>query len=153
MRYLIRHADAGDKHQWSGPDDQRPLSDTGLREAEGLIALLADFPIARIVTSPAVRCIQTMLPLADNRRLPLTTDVALAVGADVDRALGLLLAPEADGVVLCSHRELIAPLMARLRVRGAPVGDDADWPKGSVWVIEAADGAITTATYLPPSQG
>ena len=153
MRYLVRHADAGDKHQWRGPDDQRPLSDTGRREADGLIALLRDVPIVRIVSSPAVRCTQTMQPLARKRQLPLSIDAALAAGADVDRAIELLLAPDADGVVWCSHRELIAPLMARLQERGAPIGDQPDWAKGSVWAIEVADGAITRAAYLPPSLG
>jgi hypothetical protein len=54
------------------------------------------------------------------------------VGADIDREVELLLAPEADGVARCSHRELIAPVMARLQERGAPIGDDVDWAKRHV---------------------
>ena len=150
MRYLVRHADAGDKLRWSGPDEQRPLSDVGRREADGLVSLLARFPIARIVSSPAVRCRQTVQPLANHRQLQLAVDTALAVGADVDRLVELLVHPDADGVAWCSHRELIAPLLVRLRERGAPIGDDADWSKGSVWVFDVADGSIASATYLPP---
>jgi broad specificity phosphatase PhoE len=33
VRYLVRHADAGDKRAWTGPDDDCPLSSTGYREA------------------------------------------------------------------------------------------------------------------------
>jgi phosphohistidine phosphatase SixA len=153
VRYLVRHADAGDKLRWSGPDEQRPLSDIGHREADGLVSLLARFAIARIVSSPAVRCRQTVEPLAHHRQLQLSIDSALAVGADVDRAVELLVHPDADGVAWCSHRELIAPLLARLRERGAPIGDDADWPKGSVWVFDVADGSIASAMYLPPIDG
>jgi len=153
VRYLVRHADAGDKLQWSGPDEQRPLSDVGRREAEGLVSLLAGFPIVRIVSSPAVRCRQTVEPLANQRHLQLSVDTALAVGADLDRAVELLLHPDADEVAWCSHRELIAPLLVRLRERGAPISDDADWPKGSVWVFDVADGSIASAMYLPPFEG
>ncbi len=153
MRYLVRHADAGDKLHWSGPDEQRPLSDVGRREADGLVSLLARFPIARIVSSPAVRCRQTVEPLANHRQLQLSLDSALAVGADVDRVVELLVHPDAEGVAWCSHRELIAPLIIKLRGRGAPIGDDVAWSKGSVWVFDPADGSIASAMYLPPVDG
>jgi phosphohistidine phosphatase SixA len=153
VRYLVRHADAGDKREWTGPDDHRPLSEMGYREAEGLIAQLAGYPITQIVSSPAVRCRQTVEPLANQLHLQVSVDAALAVGADVDRAVELLLHPDADAVAWCSHRELIAPLLVRLRERGAPISDDADWPKGSVWVFDVADGSIASAMYLPPVRG
>lgn len=152
MRYLVRHADAGNKREWTGPDDDRPLSDAGYREAEGLIAQLASHPIARIMSSPAVRCRQTVQPLAEQRHLAIRTDAALAVDGDVDRAAALLLDSQADDVVLCTHGELIRPLLGRLRELGAPLGDQVSWPKGSVWLVEAVDGAITKATFLPPRQ-
>ncbi|HEX8861864.1 MAG TPA: hypothetical protein VGC06_22715 [Actinomycetes bacterium] len=43
--------------------------------------------------------------------------------------------------------------MVRLQDLGAPISDRPDWAKGSVWVIEVADGTITEAKYLPPFQG
>jgi broad specificity phosphatase PhoE len=150
VRYLVRHADAGDKRAWTGPDDDRPLSSTGHREAEGLAALLASFPVSEIVSSPAVRCWQTVQPLAEQRRLAVRTDGALAADAEVDRAVALVLDTLAVDMVLCTHGELIGPVIGRLRELGAPIGDDVGWPKGSVWLLESADGAITRATYLPP---
>jgi ABC-type phosphate/phosphonate transport system substrate-binding protein len=89
-------------------------------------------------------------PLANQLHLQVSVDAALAVGADVDRAVELLLHPDADAVAWCSHRELIAPLLIRLRERGAPISDQANWPKGSVWVFDVADGSIASAMYLPP---
>jgi broad specificity phosphatase PhoE len=152
MRYLVRHADAGDKRAWTGHDDDRPLSNAGHREAAGLVAQLAGHSIAEIVSSPAVRCLQTVQPLAERRRLAIRTDAALTVDADVDLAVALLLYPRADDVVLCTHGELIGPMLDRLRGLGAPIGDGATWPKGSVWALEAVDGRVTTATFLPPRQ-
>ncbi|HSO55029.1 MAG TPA: hypothetical protein VL330_20350, partial [Actinomycetes bacterium] len=42
---LVRHADAGDKHRWQGPDRLRPLSLAGQAEAAGLVVRLEDYPI------------------------------------------------------------------------------------------------------------
>ena len=152
MRYLVRHGDDGDKRLWTGPEEDRPLSATGRLEAEGLIALLAGYPIHEIVSSPALRCSQTVEPLAGQRRLVVRTDAALSVDADPDRAVALVLDSSTDGAVLCTHGELIRPVLARLRELGAPLGDELAWPKGSVWALEAVDGTITKATYLPPRQ-
>jgi phosphohistidine phosphatase SixA len=150
VRYLVRHADAGDKHLWDGPDDDRPLSIAGHREAEGLIAQLDGYAISEIISSPAVRCWQTVRPLAEQRHLAIRTDTALTVNADPNLAVALLLDPRTDNVMLCTHGELIGPLLARLQKLGAPIGDEATWPKGSVWALEAVDGQITRATFLPP---
>jgi broad specificity phosphatase PhoE len=150
VRYLVRHADAGDKQAWTGPDDDRPLSSAGLREAQGLIGLLAAYPIGEILSSPAVRCLQSVQPLAERRRMAVRIDCALGVDADLDRAMALLLDASGDDAVLCTHGELIKPLLGRLRELGAPIGEQLSAPKGSVWLLEAADGGITRATYLPP---
>ena len=69
MPYLVRHAHAGDKRAWLGPDAVRPLSTPGRREAHGLLTRLRDHPITRILSSPAVRCLQTVEPLARRRGL------------------------------------------------------------------------------------
>src|SRR6266540_2687066 len=138
MRYLVRHGHAGDKHLWAGADDDRPLSSTGQREARGLVALLAGYSVDKIVSSPALRCAQTVQPLAEQRGLVVRTEVAL------------LLDSSGANVVMCTHGELIRPLLGRLLEFGAPLGDELTWPKGSVWALEAVDGTITRATYLPP---
>jgi phosphohistidine phosphatase SixA len=52
MLLVVRHADAGDKRTWKGPDSLRPLSPTGHHQAEGLIVRLEDYPVERILCSP-----------------------------------------------------------------------------------------------------
>lgn len=150
MLYLVRHADAGDKHAWQGNDRDRPLSETGRREAEGLVALLRGHPIGAIVSSPAVRCSQTVRPLAAARGLPVQLDRFLEVDADTDHVLARLLGSEHDEMVWCTHGELIGLLLERLRRDGAPISGQAVWPKGSVWLLELAHGTVRAATYLAP---
>ena len=152
MIYLLRHAHAGNKRTWSGPDGRRPLSATGRREAAGLVPLLHDRPIATILSSPALRCEQTVRPLAEQRGLPVGLDGRLDVDAGVDDAAGLI-RPDLDDVVLCSHGELIGQLLGLLRERGAPIGRDAQWPKGSTWLLRLSGDRVAEATYLPPPGG
>ena len=81
MVCLIRHAHAGDKHQWPGRDHDRPLSVPGQHEAHGLLVRLRGYPISRILASPAVRCAQTVEPLSQRRAVPIELVDALRVDA------------------------------------------------------------------------
>ena len=80
MLMVVRHADAGDRRSWNGPDMLRPLSAAGRRQAEGLVIRLEDFPVERILCSPALRCRQTAEPLARDRFLEMEPVEALGVG-------------------------------------------------------------------------
>ena len=150
MPYLVRHAQAGDKHAWAGPDVLRPLSGSGRREACGLVTQVRDYPVAKILSSPAVRCLQTVEPLAARRGLPVECAEVLGVDADPAGLLDLLLDPAAAEAVVCSHGELIGTALKRLVGDHAGAWDELGWPKGSTWVLEVAGGQVTRHRYLPP---
>jgi broad specificity phosphatase PhoE len=97
------------------------------------------YPIARIVSSPSVRCLQTVEP-AD----------ALAVDADPAALAALLLNPVAHEAVLCSHGELIGAVLIRLVRPDLADAGQLTWPKGSAWVLEVDAGQVRQAHYLPP---
>jgi 8-oxo-dGTP diphosphatase len=152
MRYLIRHAHAGNKRAWTGPDELRPLSERGRLQAAAVVRLLAGRPIERILTSPTTRCRQTMDPLARDRRLPVDDEWALVVGAPVEHLERLLCDPATDQAALCTHGEAIAELFARLDGR-LELSEQPRWQKGSVWLLDGLDGPSPTAIYLPPWPG
>jgi phosphohistidine phosphatase SixA len=83
MLLLVRHADAGNKQRWAGPDSLRPLSANGHAEAAGLVVRLEDYPISRVLSSPTLRCSQTVDPLARDRWLHVDHQEALGVDADL----------------------------------------------------------------------
>jgi phosphohistidine phosphatase SixA len=89
MLLLVRHADAGDKRDWDGPDLLRPLSPVGGRQAVGLVERLWDYPVEQILSSPAVRCHQTVQPLARDRYLRIESAPTLGVGVDPKQVLAL----------------------------------------------------------------
>ncbi len=143
--YLIRHAHAGQREE--GIDDRsRPLSDKGIIRAEELVTLLAQRPIDRIVSSPAVRCVQTVEPLAQARGLGIGLHDVLWEDASATDTLAFLenVLPALSGLVVCSHGNIIPELLDLLDRRQVPViGHGCE--KGSVWVLTHLDGRWTDA--------
>src|SRR4029450_1643871 len=136
MLLVVRHADAGDKRTWTGPDSLRPLSPSGRLQADGLVVRLEDYPIERILCSPTLRCYQTAEPLARDRLLRIETVPELGVGATPAPLLALFWDLELRPSVLCTPGEGIGLLLTRLIADALVVEDPLDWPKGSAWLLE-----------------
>ena len=64
MLYLVRHAKAGGRQEWRGDDRLRPLSKEGRRQADSLARRLARLTTGDLLSSPYLRCVQTVEPLA-----------------------------------------------------------------------------------------
>ena len=145
---VVRHAHAGDREPWDGDDRRRPLSPTGMAQATGLVRQLAPYHVARVASSPLVRCVQTVEPLARERGLTVASEDQLAEGADPP-GTWTLLAEAGTGTVLSSHGDVIGAVVHRLRDLGV-VDGDARWPKASTWVVEIDDrGRPCAADHLP----
>jgi|SRR6476619_4455622 len=147
--YLVRHAKAGSRRDWSKDDDLRPLSPVGHRQAARIADALADTGATRVVSSPFVRCRQTLDPLAQRLRLPLELSDALAEGAPVTDTLRLIEKVSAETAALCTHGDVVGNLIEHLKNAGVPVDDDR-LEKGSIWELETRDGEIVGAHYQPP---
>ena len=148
--YLVRHAHAGDRSDFDGPDRQRPLSSRGWRQAEGLRDALADAGITRLVASPFVRCIQTLEPLAAKLGVPVEPDERLEEGAGARGALELAGALRAAPAAFCSHGDVIPDILDELLRRGLELRDELRWQKASAWVLAWDGDRLATGRYLPP---
>ncbi len=122
---LVPHVDAGDRGQWRGDQDERPLSDFGKRQAEALRDALLISPVVRLFASPALRCRMTIEPIAEATGLPVETLPSLAEeqpgechGAMVKRgeaALREIALRQPEGrVIACSHGDLIPEVGHRI---------------------------------------
>lgn len=69
MILLVRHASAGDRDEWEGDDRLRPLDERGRRQADELVELLEQYEVTRLLSSPSLRCVQTVEPFAEARGL------------------------------------------------------------------------------------
>jgi broad specificity phosphatase PhoE len=152
--YLVRHAKAGDRDSWVGDDELRPLSGRGHLQARGLIDVLADARFERLISSPYVRCMETVVPLATVRRMAVEPADALAEGASLDEALALVRKHSGNGAVMCTHGDVMPMLLDYYAAHGVDIGPAPQWPKGCTWVLDTdATGEVRAARYLPPPVG
>lgn len=151
MLYLVRHAKAGSRADWVGDDRLRPLTEGGVRQAEALAERLADIVAddAELVSSPYVRCVQTIEPLATRLGRSVKLDDRLAEDAGFAGALELL-TDLPDGSVLCSHGDVIPETVEALLRRGCVLSGSPESGKGAVWVLTRRGTEVVHAEAWPP---
>jgi broad specificity phosphatase PhoE len=107
----------------------------------------------RILSSPYVRCIESVVALASVRGLAIELSEALAEEAPLEDALVLVRKHAHADPVLCSHGDVISMLLDYLARRGVDLGPSPQCPKGSTWVLETdAGGEVVAARYFPPPE-
>jgi phosphohistidine phosphatase SixA/8-oxo-dGTP pyrophosphatase MutT (NUDIX family) len=151
--YVIRHAKAGIRAAWSGPDEERPLTRRGRKQARRLVERFQGLDIQRILSSPFVRCMQTVEPLAEARGLPVEVAAELREGASVDELLRGLATFGDRPTVVCGHGTEIRSMIDRLEAGGATIEGARGIAKGSVWVLDREGERIVAAHYLPAPPG
>ncbi len=151
---LVRHAVAGKRSEWTGDDDLRPLTGKGEAQAAALAEHLPAFGVTRVVSAPALRCVQTVVPVAD--RLGLTVEVEPLLGEDghdEDPAGSLLRLRELlaqDGVVACSQGGAIPSLLDALAEASGLALGDTSTRKSAAWVLSLHKGALVAADLRRP---
>jgi 8-oxo-dGTP diphosphatase len=131
-----------------------------------LASLMACFaPVARVLSSPALRCTDTVRPYADGFGGRVETEPCLAPygrSADFSSRTGLAdslrqllscLVAERRPAVLCLHRENLPDVLAAAcAALGAPaaVPADAALPKGGFWVTHSAMGQLAALERYEP---
>ncbi len=149
--YLVRHAKAGERGAWDGEDRLRPLSGRGHVQALGLLDVLEDAQFDRVLSSPYVRCMETVVPLSGVRGVAIEPVEALAEGATIGEAAALVRKHAANGAVFCTHGDVIPMMLAHYANLGVDIGHAPQWPKGSTWVLETdAIGEAVSVRYIPP---
>ena len=147
--FLIRHASAG-RRQPHTKDIDRPLDERGFEQANRIAETLDGIALQLILTSPALRCHQTVEPLAKVHGVDIERNPHLSEGQSAAGALALanrLAAAEVDAA-LCSHGDILPALLDTLAGDGVPL-DGAGCAKGSIWTLEIQDGRISRGHYTP----
>jgi phosphohistidine phosphatase SixA/8-oxo-dGTP pyrophosphatase MutT (NUDIX family) len=173
---LQRHGKA-ERRGTEYPDDLlRPLAPAGRQQAIALAELLAAYGTKDLISSPAVRCVETVRPYADLHGVKMRTDSALTEISYVHAPRAVVtwlreLADRREGTIVCTHGPLLDELIAtvlygpQLRavpgVRHNPLLNGRPWtdeladrwateplPTGCAWVLHFA--ASAHASELPP---
>ena len=143
--YLIRHAKAGERLSLTAGDLERELTRSGKIQAQDIAAFLPPSNPKRIVSSPYLRCVQTMEPTSQARGTKIEIDKRLGEVTTV-RSLEKLLeaiSVAATDTALCSHGNVVPTL---LKLLGVYTMQTMLCQKGSIYVV---DTVAHTATYHP----
>jgi 8-oxo-dGTP diphosphatase len=142
FRVLVRQADAGLRSAWCGADEWRGLTSIGHQQARALASMLADLTILRILSSPSLRCRQTVVPLALACAVDVEPCWQLAPCAEADDAMGLISDPETASSVVCTHWGTLQGLFERLAGphHTALMRSGDPMEKAAAWILRGAVG-------------
>ena len=166
---VVRHAHAVGRKAWKGADPQRPLTPVGQRRADRLVELFEAYDPAHLVTSPSVRCVDTLAPYAAAsarklvHRQVLSEEGYLKGPAKLAARLAKVLG-RGEGTALCTHGPVLPEILTTL-ARHTPKGREltmltrltrSNLDKGEVLAVHlAGTGARATVLHLerhrPPS--
>jgi 8-oxo-dGTP diphosphatase len=151
---LVRHASAGERYSWRGPDELRPLDEIGRRQAARLARVLALFGPRRVLSADRARCVQTAEPLAALLGVPLEVEPALseeAYSLDPARGMRRIRALGRAGAVsaVCAQGGAIPDIVATLSHEDQIEVPHFKSRKGSTWALSFRDGALLAADYYP----
>jgi 8-oxo-dGTP diphosphatase len=144
---VLRHASARPRKGWTKDDRLRPLTATGLRQAEHLVPMLAAFDVTAVHTSSSTRCVQTVVPYGDAFGWPVKkydelSEEDASVEAIVDLVDALLEGDEST--VVCSHRPVLPTVMDALQVPAVKL------EPGSMLVAHHRKGRVVATEVLHP---
>ena len=151
---VLRHARARSRKAWRSDDTQRPLLRVGELDAERLVPLLAAYGVTEVVSSPSVRCVQTVGPFARLTGWTVREERSLTEehhgAAAVRRVVQELVDGRVDGgggrtgSLLCTHRPVLPEVFAAL---GVP---DPELAPGEMLVAHVRKGEVTATERLGP---
>jgi broad specificity phosphatase PhoE len=121
--------DAGDAMKWEGPQDERPLSDLGRKQAEAFAKDASRWPgIVALFASPALRAQQTLEPIAKQSGLTIETmpmiaerrpgESEVSMATRGERAVDTLLHRFGKGlIIVASHGDIVPAAVERIALR------------------------------------
>ncbi|MGA9100916.1 NUDIX hydrolase [Aeromicrobium sp.] len=141
---VLRHAKAESRDSWDGDDVDRPLTKVGVARAAELSPLLSAYGVRRIISSPALRCTQTVEPYANGMSTFLEIDDRLSEDtrfSQVNRSVSAML-DHKKPVTLCTHRPTLPWILDAI---GA---DTVDLKPGQGVVVHHRKGVVLATEPL-----
>jgi 8-oxo-dGTP diphosphatase len=103
-----------------------------------------------VISSPYVRCLQTVAPLGACYGLTVEPLEDLAEGQS-SKAVRLVRSLAGEAVVVCTHGDLVAEILVALADEDrVDLGSNPRQAKGSAWALQGGNGRFTSARYFPP---
>jgi 8-oxo-dGTP diphosphatase len=151
---LLRHAKAIAREDWQNEDLDRPLSAIGEQQAKRLISTLTPFGIREIHSSSAVRCYETINPLARALSLDyfftdsLTEYVFTKNAARTFKYIDRLL-ENGEPTLICGHNPILPQYLAEKYSRQGFEISEAVLKPGDAWILHHIGKEVISVDHLP----
>ncbi|CAB4705073.1 unannotated protein [freshwater metagenome] len=150
---LLRHAKAVKREDWDGDDGDRPLANVGQIQAKRLLSTYLPFAIEVIHSSDAMRCIETIEPMARSLNMhPIfSTDLSeYRFAKDKEAALDYAqdLMNRGQGAIICSHNPILPKLLKKLIGKKSFKELGLDLKPAEAWVLHHRDGEIIAVDWV-----
>jgi len=109
--------------------------------------------VAKVISSPYLRCVETVSPAAEHLGLEVVTDDRLAEGlysADPSELVQWLAGLGPTDSLICSHGDVLPELLRLMSLRGMTMDGPMACRKASVWTVEFDAEGPRHARYTPP---
>lgn len=152
---LVRHTHTQSRSAWERDDFERPLSEQGRRHASEIAERFSSERIAKVVSSPAERCVATVAPLAEKLGRDVDLVDYLAEGFDGIESLEMLIGvagglDEMATLVACSHGDICSEIVSGLADAGLLSAKPSEVKKGGAIEMTIADGEVAEGVVLSP---
>jgi 8-oxo-dGTP pyrophosphatase MutT (NUDIX family)/phosphohistidine phosphatase SixA len=156
---VVRHARAGSRDAWRGPDTDRPLDAHGRRQAQGLAPLLSAYEVSHAYSAEARRCLDTLAPFSARSGVPVEIENLFSEDgfpAEPEKAVAraVQIVQEPGSVLICSQGAALPDLVEGLcrRLGTVPAGM-RPVRKGSLVVVHLSaepSPKVVAVEQLPP---
>ena len=160
----LRHAKALGREEWEGKDAGRPLSPRGRKQANSIVGPLLAFGARKILSSPAKRCVKTVVPLSAALGRKIDTTELISQDAwedgrsDARTVIGQRVRAR-RAAVLCSHGPVLPEILTELALatgtlRGSYLGSASALEPAAFSVVHLSvdnpgSGIVAIETHIP----
>lgn len=150
---LLRHGKAIAREEWSGDDGDRPLAQLGQIQSMRMLAKYLPYAITEIHTSDAVRCYETVAPMARSLSLDMfywTELSEYAFEKDKKAAINVvndIIDSEVNAIV-CGHNPVIPGIVAKFIGKKSFKQLDHGLMPGESFILHHRDGEIIAIDWM-----
>jgi 8-oxo-dGTP pyrophosphatase MutT (NUDIX family)/phosphohistidine phosphatase SixA len=151
---LLRHTKAIERQDWAGEDTDRPLSSIGERQAKRLLTNFLPFAVEEIHSSSAVRCYETITPMARGLGVDffftdsLTEEVFNKNNERATKYVHRLLMNDYTTLV-CSHNPILPTIVSSFVDKFGVEVPTTKLEPGDSWIAHHVEREVVAVDFLP----
>lgn len=150
---FLRHGKAIAREEWEGDDGDRPLAQLGQVQSKRMLSKYLPFAISEIHTSDAVRCYETVAPMARAMSLDMIYWSELSeysFAKDKKAAINVVndIIESETRAIVCGHNPVLPGIVAKFIGKKNFKQLDHGLLPGEAWILHHRDGEVIAIDWM-----